>query len=183
MKPPTVTRRILGIDPGSHYCGFGIIEDTGNKLSCVTSGVISMGNKAELPQRLLAIFNNLSALVQQYRPQMMAVESVFHANHAKSALVLGHARGIPLLVAAQFKLEFFEYAPRAIKKGLTGAGNADKEMVQKMVRMLLRDSLLDKPVRNLSSRGDLKMDETDALAVAIYHAHINPWLKMTSSTL
>lgn len=159
-------RRILGIDPGSQITGFGIIEDAGNRIQCVATGTIRTAEAAELPQRLKIIYDNLVAIIRKYNPQVVAIESVFHGNNVQSALKLGHARGVALLAAAECGLQCFEYAPRTIKKGLTGSGAAGKDQVQKMVGALLRGSTLPK-----------SLDATDALAVAIVHAHTNPWLK------
>ena len=165
---------IIGVDPGSQVTGFGIIASKEQGMRCLASGVVSvpsakssvkainLANKTDLPERLAIIHDGLSALVERYQPQVMAVESVFHAKNSQSALKLGHARGIALLVAAQHRLPCYEYAPRSIKKGLTGTGAASKEQVQKMVRMILAGST----IRSL--------DASDALAVAIFHHHSNP---------
>lgn len=169
-----VKQRILGIDPGSQNTGFGIIEDNAGKLTCIDAGVIrtittrsKSSQESNLAQRLQIIFQNIALLIEQHRPEVMVVESLFHAKNAQSALILGHARGVALLAAAQHQLTLFEYTPRAIKKGLTGNGAAAKDDVARMVRLLLQDS------RSLS------LDASDALAVAIYHAHLNPWLRQT----
>lgn len=174
-------RRVLGIDPGTQLCGFGIVEDQGQQLRCLACGTIKTMTSRDndegsnLPQRLLVIYDNLTQLIKKYQPKVMAVESVFHAANAQSALKLGHARGVILMTAAQHGLDVFEYAPRSIKKGLTGSGAASKEQVQKMVKMLLRGTLDEATSRSL--------DATDALAAAIFHSHNNPFLKSVKSAV
>ncbi len=169
-------RRILGVDPGSQVTGFGVIEDRGDTLACLTSGTIRTtkaragDNQTNLPKRLGIIHDGLNQLVSQYRPQIMVVESVFHARNAQSALKLGQARGVALLVGAQHGLEVFEYSPRAVKKGITGSGAATKSQVERMVKVLLHGKVMR------------SLDATDALALAIYHCHLTPWLRHTKSS-
>jgi len=112
-----------------------------------------------LPERLLAISNALKGIIDQFRPDAMSIESVFFAKNVDSAIKLGEARGIPLLCAASSGVPVYEYAPRSIKQAVTGYGNATKEQVQKMVKMLLK------------TEARLKPDAADALAIAICHIH------------
>ena len=146
--------RILGVDPGSRRTGYAVVRKEGSQVSAVTYGTIALG-KSGLESRLLVLYQQLSAVVEEHRPQYMAVEGIFHAKHAGSALKLGHARGVILLVAALNNLELHEFAPRAVKQAVTSSGKASKEQVQRMVKTLLR--LSEQP----------QEDAADALAVAM----------------
>jgi crossover junction endodeoxyribonuclease RuvC len=149
--------RVLGIDPGSRFTGYGVVESRGGRLVHIGHGVIRAGGDAPLEQRLHVIFEQLSAAVALYRPEAVAVEGLFSFRNARSALVLGHARGVALLVAAQTRLPVFEYAPAKVKRAV-GAGGADgKDAVARMVHTFLRVSVLE------------RADASDALAVAICH--------------
>lgn len=148
--------RIIGVDPGSHATGWGVIQVTPT-VRWIASGVIRPGRKLPLPGRLMIIYDELVAAVAAHNPRIMAVEDLFNAKNARSSLVLGHARGAVLLAGARSGLAVSEYAPGEIKKALTGNGQADKEQVRFMVMRLL--SLRDTPA----------LDESDALAVALAH--------------
>lgn len=149
--------RVLGIDPGSRFLGFGVVEERHGRLSHVGHGVIRTDAGAPLEQRLLEIFSGLRQAMALYRPDAVAVEGIFHHRNARSALVLGQARGIALLVAAQAGLEVHEYPPARVKKAV-GAGGADgKGAVARMVETFLH---LEGPIRS---------DATDALAIAMCH--------------
>lgn len=151
--------KVLGIDPGSHVTGYGVIEKSpGGGLIHVCHGEIRPG-KLELPQRLLAINDSLTKVIEEVRPETLAIESVFFAKNVKSAILLGHARSVPLLLAAAYGLDVFEYDPRSVKAAVTGFGGATKDQVQRMVQMLLKTQ---KPPDS---------DAADALAVAICHIH------------
>ena len=149
--------RVLGIDPGLRNLGWGIIELHGNRLSHVANGHCK-SNLGKLPGRLLALHQQLTEILEKYRPHTAAVEQTFVNQDAKSTLKLGHARGIAMLVPAQFGLDVGEYAPNAIKKTVVGVGHADKEQIGLMVRMQLPGS------------NPIGPDSADALAVAICHA-------------
>lgn len=152
--------KILGIDPGSHFTGYGIVgKGGGGKLVHVADGCITLNPKAPLPERLLKISKGLDEIILEFRPDAVAIESVFFAANAKSAITLGHARGVSILSAASKGLPVFEYAPRAIKLAVTGYGNATKEQMQKMVKMLLKTAAAS------------RSDAADALAIAICHIH------------
>lgn len=151
--------RVLGIDPGSHRTGWGVVDCAPGKFRHVASGTLS-AQDAPLPQRLLAIAAGLDAVLVAHAPEVVAIESIFHAKNVKSALLLGHARGVALLFAAQHGLAIAEYAPAAIKKALTGSGRADKTQVQSMVHFLLGHDT------------GLELDASDALAGAICHAQL-----------
>ena len=149
---------ILGIDPGSRKTGFGIINTIGNKTEYVTSGVIRIPD-VELPERLKIIFNSITQIINQYCPQEMAIEQVFMAKNAASALKLGQARGAAIVAAVALDLPVSEYEARKVKQSVVGNGAADKLQVQHMVKTLLR--LPAAP----------QEDAADALAVALCHAN------------
>jgi crossover junction endodeoxyribonuclease RuvC len=152
--------RILGIDPGSGSTGYGIIDTDGSQHRAVVYGAINTHSRRPFHQRLLKIHTDLNDLLSRERAEIMAIEEVFHSTNVQSALRLGHARGIALLVAAQRGLDVYEYSPLEIKRAVVGYGRAEKAQVQTMVRLLL--NLPDIPSPN---------DAADALAVAICHAH------------
>ncbi|MFT3708732.1 MAG: crossover junction endodeoxyribonuclease RuvC [Archangium sp.] len=152
--------RVLGIDPGSRFLGYGVVDVHGARTTHVISGVIRADGKAALSQRLATIFTELKSVIDVYAPESVAVEGVFTHKNARSALVLGHARGVALLLAAQAELEVFEYAPARVKKSVGAGGNDSKESVAKMVERLLS---LREPLE--------RADAYDALAVALCHAH------------
>lgn len=158
--------RILGIDPGSNFTGFGLIESDGRKSAHLFSGVIRVQGES-LPEKLGMIFREVASIVEQYRPEQMAIENVFVSKNAGSALKLGQARGAAICAGVQGGLEVHEYSPREIKQGIVGSGAADKDQVQHMVRMLL--GLKEK----------LQSDQSDALAIALCHAHT--WQARTNS--
>ena len=149
---------ILGIDPGSQKTGFGIINFVSGRSEYVTSGVIRLPTGA-LPQRLRIIFDSVTELVDQHGPQELAVEQVFMAKSAGSALKLGQARGAAIVACAVQGIPVAEYSARQIKQSVVGTGAADKSQVQHMVRVLLR--LVATP----------QEDAADALAAALCHAH------------
>lgn len=153
--------RILGIDPGSVCTGFGVIDYERGRLSLVDQGSIHTPRGADLPERLGIIHDALRAVIERTRPAAMAVETPFAGHNVKSLVQLSHARGVVLLAARTAELEVFEYAPRSVKSAVVGYGGAEKEQVAKMVRILL------------PACATLKMtaDASDALAIAICHAH------------
>ena len=153
--------RILGIDPGSRITGFGIIDSDGRKSVHVASGCIRAGD-APLPERLRVIFREVQQIVAEYRPAAVAVEQVFMARNADSALKLGQARSAAICATFDGHAEVFEYAARAIKQAVVGIGHADKAQVGHMVAVLL------------NHRDALPVDASDALAVALCHAHTRP---------
>lgn len=151
-------RRILGIDPGSRITGFGVIETDGQRHRHLASGCITTTEK-DFPARLGEIYRQLDEVLEEHRPQEAAVEQVFMAKNASSALKLGQARGAAIAVIVNAGLAVFEYPPRSVKQAVVGTGGAEKPQVAHMVRILL----------NL--REQLKADQADALAVALCHAH------------
>ena len=149
---------ILGIDPGSRTTGFGIINMVGQTATYVTSGCIRCG-EGEIPERLTRIFDGIDELIETWVPQQFAIERAFMGKNADSALKLGQARGVALVVAARHGLPIYEYAPRAIKQAVSGSGNADKEQIQHMMKVLLK------------LPGLPQVDAADALAVAVCHGY------------
>jgi crossover junction endodeoxyribonuclease RuvC len=149
---------VLGVDPGTLHTGWGVVERKGPRLTGIAAGVIHTRREAPLAERLLAIFEGLSAVIEQHAPQCMAVEDVF-SRHARSALTLGQARGVVLLVGARAALEVSAYAPALVKRSVAGSGQAPKEQLARIVGAMLGWSKLPAP------------DATDALAIAITHAH------------
>ncbi len=152
--------RILGIDPGSGATGYGIIETDGSQHRAVLYGAIKTASHHPFHKRLLKIHTGLNKLLSCERADVMAIEGVFHAANVQSALRLGHARGVALLVAAQKGLAVYEYSALEIKSAVVGFGRAEKTQVQTMVRMLLDLPEIPSPDH-----------AADALAVAICHAH------------
>lgn len=152
--------RVLGIDPGSRYLGFGLVEWRQNQALHVHSGVVRADQRAPLHERLGTIYADLREVFARFQPAAVAVEGVFSHKNARSALILGHARGVALLLAAQAGLEVFEYAPARVKKAVGAGGNDSKESVARMVeRWLALEAPLD------------RADAYDALAVALCHVH------------
>jgi crossover junction endodeoxyribonuclease RuvC len=151
-------RRILGIDPGSRLTGFGILDFDGDKPTYVASGTVKSLD-GTFPDRLKQIFESVGEIVAEYRPDIVAIETVFMARNAGSALKLGQARSAALCATFAFDVEVFEYAPREIKQAVVGTGAASKEQVQHMVVSMLQ--LNATPAE----------DASDALAAAICHGH------------
>ena len=153
--------RILGVDPGSVTTGFGVVDYDRGRLALVEHGAIHTRRGADLPERLGVIHDTLREVIARTAPSSIAVETPFAGQNVKSLIQLSHARGVILLAARGAALEIFEYAPRAVKSAVVGYGGAEKEQVEKMVRMLLPGC------------GALKLqaDAADALAIAICHAH------------
>ena len=151
--------KILGIDPGSHTTGYGIIRYQNNCVSHVEAGIISGHRKNDVTS-LTEIFSEIEKILEKHAPDAVAVEDIFFASNAQSALKLGHARGVILLAVFRSGIPLFEYSALEVKKAVTGYGRADKTQVQKMVAKLL------------DIKGKLPAhDASDALAVAICHAH------------
>ena len=153
--------RVLGIDCGGEFTGFGVVEQTPDqRLICVECGAVRLSPRDPLPRRLKRIFDDLGAVIERHEPAMVAIEDVFYAANAKTALKLGQVRGVAMLVAAHFGLEVAEYAPLSIKSAVVGYGRADIVQVQQMVVRLLK---LPEPPDTF--------DASDALAIAICHLH------------
>lgn len=155
------TMRVLGIDCGTEYTGYGIVElGSDDRLHCVTCGAIKVSSRESMPLRLAGISTRLRDLITQYHPDRVAIEDVFYAVNVKSALKLGQVRGVAMLAAATAGLEVAEYAPLSIKSAVVGYGKAEKHQVQQMVARLLNLDEVPEPT-----------DAADALAIAICHLH------------
>jgi crossover junction endodeoxyribonuclease RuvC len=152
--------RIFGIDPGSDRTGYGCIETDGSRHRIVLAGAIKTPALASFPEKLLKIHAGLTALLIECRPDCVAVENLFHAANARSALKLGHARGVAILAAVEGGLPVAEYTPAEIKRAVVGYGRAEKQQVQQMVKLILGLAVAPTP-----------HDAADALAVAICHAN------------
>ena len=153
--------RVLGIDCGTEYTGFGVVElASSGRLHYLTCGAIKLSTRDPLPTRLSCIYTRLEQLIHEHQPDQVAIEDVFYALNAKSALKLGQVRGVAMLAAAVAGLEVAEYAPLSIKSAVVGYGRAEKQQVQHMVTRLLE--LTEPPQPS---------DASDALAIAICHLH------------
>jgi crossover junction endodeoxyribonuclease RuvC len=155
--------KVFGIDPGSFRTGYGCIDTDGSRHRLVTCGTIVTSRASCFPERLQIIHDGLAAAIQDAAPDCVAIESVFHSANARSAILLGHVRGVALLAARQAGRPIVEYTPAAVKRALVGTGRAEKGQVQLMVVRLLA-----------LGRAPRSLDTTDALAVAICHAHTEP---------
>ena len=150
--------RLLGVDPGMRFTGWGVIDIEGNRLRHVANGVIKSGN-GELAQRLKRLHEGLQSIVATHCPDSAAVEETFVNTDGQSTLKLGQARGVALLVPAIAGIPVAEYAANSVKKSVVGYGHADKAQIEHMINVLLPGAIVDSP------------DAADALAVAICHAH------------
>lgn len=154
-------RRVMGIDCGSEYTGFGIVEeDASAHLYCVTAGAVRLAPRDPLEKKLATIYHDLCVVIREFQPEVVAIEDVFYAVNAKSALKLGHVRGVAMLAVAECGLRVAAYAPLAVKSAVVGYGKAEKCQVQAMVARLLNLPVLPQPA-----------DVADALAIAICHLH------------
>ncbi len=147
---------IIGIDPGSHVCGYGILQLENNKIVAAGCDVIKIDPTLDLAERLAVIYSEIDKVIDEYKPDIAAVETIFYGKNIKSAFTLGHARGAILLALAQRKIKIVEYSPREVKKSVVGNGNASKEQVEYMVKKILKIDI--KPETQ---------DATDALANAL----------------
>jgi len=150
--------RVLGIDPGSRVSGYGVVDQTSNGIRYIASGCIRM-QQDSMPDRLKKIFDGVSELINIYQPDQVAIEQIFMHKNADSALKLGMARGAIMCATMQQNLPIYEYAARQVKLALVGKGSADKHQVQHMIKVLL------------GIQGEMPMDASDALAIAMCHIH------------
>lgn len=151
---------ILGIDPGIAITGFGLIEYSGNRFEVINYGAVTTDSKMPMPERLKKIYDDLDYVINLYKPEAVVIEELFFNTNAKTAIVVGQARGVAVLVAANNQKEIFEYTPLQVKQGVVGYGRADKNQVQQMIKTILKLDKVPKPD-----------DVADALAIAICHAH------------
>lgn len=152
-------QRILGIDPGTGIVGFGIIDSNGFKHQLVEAGVISTPPHTPLDERLEIIYKELSKLIEEFEPEVLAIEKLFFAQNVTTAISVSHARGVMLLAAKQAKLKIVEYTPLQIKQSITGYGRAEKKQIQQMVKTMLN-------LKQLPGQDDC----ADALAAALVWA-------------
>ena len=154
--------KVLGIDPGSRITGYGVVELLGNRLKYIDSGVIRTKEKTFI-KRLMIIFNEIEKIMDQHCPDEVAIENVFMHRNADSALKLGQAKAAAICGTFKKGVRVFEYSAREVKLAVVGTGAAEKGQVQDMVKLILA-------IKNQ----ELKLDESDALAIAICHAHSHP---------
>ena len=152
--------RVFGIDPGSERTGYGCVETDGSRHRIVVCGAISSPALASFPDKLHRIHSQLTIILAECRPACVAIENVFYSVNARSALKLGHARGVAMLAAVEAGVPVFEYTPAEIKRAVVGYGRADKAQVQHMIKLLLGLAEVPSP-----------HDAADALAVAVCHVH------------
>jgi len=154
-----VMKRILGIDPGLLHTGWAIIDVAGSNRKYIASGVILPPTKIEFAERLACIFNSISELCENFKPDECGIEVIFVNKNSKTTLLLGHARAAAITAVAVKNIPVFEYEPNKVKKALTGVGHADKEQIYKMLSILL-------PAARPKTA-----DESDAIAIALTHAN------------
>lgn len=152
--------RILGVDPGSQHTGYGCIEARDSRHHVVVCGALTPPPRVSLPEKLFTVHQGLADLIAKHRPDAVAIENLFYARNARSALILGHVRGVLMLAASQAQVPIWEYSPTEVKRAVVGYGRAEKRQVQQMVTLLLGLSTPPTP-----------LDVSDALAVAVCHSH------------
>ena len=162
--------RVFGIDPGSERTGYGCVETDGRRHRLVTCGAIAASAGDSFPARLARIHRELLARLSECQPELVVVENVFYAANARSALKLGHARGVAILAAVEAGCEVREYTPAEVKRAVVGYGRADKRQVQQMIKLLLGLDKVPTP-----------HDAADALAVAICHVHSSGGIRGSGS--
>lgn len=168
-QSPTFSRVVLGIDPGTAITGYGVVGETARgNFELLACGVIRTQAGEEMHLRLLEIFNDLKALIAEFRPTEMAVEKLFFGRNVTTAITVGQARGTVLLAGAQYGLDIAEYTPAEIKQAITGYGSADKQQIQEMVQRLL--NLLHPPHPD---------DAADGVAIAVCHLQRTRYLMLT----
>ena len=158
MEGNMTATRILGIDPGSRYMGYGVIESEGSRLKYIDAGRLVLGD-APFTERLLKIDTFLTEYLERMEPDEAAFEGIFHQKFADAAIKLGHARGVAIVACARYGIPLFEYAPTDVKQSITSFGRAEKSQVAWMVRIIL------------GVQNELPVDATDALGIAICHAN------------
>lgn len=157
---------IIGIDPGSRYCGYGLIEMQSRKVLAAGCDTINVSALPSLGERLKALYDAITGILEEFKPEVAAVESMFYHRQIKSVFTLGHARGVILLALAAYQIPVVEYSPREIKKSVVGNGNAGKQQVRYMINQLYP----------LSEKAR-KDDAYDALAIATCHYNRMKWAK------
>jgi crossover junction endodeoxyribonuclease RuvC len=161
--------KVLGVDPGLGITGYGLIEDAGGKIKLIEAGVIRTSSGAPIRDRLLKIYDGLSEIIEEYRPDALVLEKVYsHYRHPVTAILMAHARGVVCLLSGRYNIELINYASTKLKKSIVGRGRATKSQVAGMVKTLLSLKKVPKPE-----------DVTDALALAISHLQSVKLSKMT----
>jgi len=156
--------RVIGIDPGTVVCGYGVIDSVGSKMKAVDFGAVRVRGEATFPERLVQIHRGLVEVIERNKPEVASIERLFVGKSVKSAMVTGEGRGIAVLTAALAGLPVHEYTPAEVKKAVVGAGGAHKTQVQEMVRIILGLEKVPRP-----------QDAADALAIAICHCQRLPF--------
>jgi len=151
---------VLGVDPGTAITGYGLVQEAEGQLQAVAYGAITTPSDWTMPERLLKIYRDLTALIREYNPTEGAVEQLFFSRNVKTALAVGQARGVALLALAEGGLPVHEYTPLQVKQSVVGYGRAEKAQVQELVKLLLGLEVVPQPD-----------DAADALAIAICHLH------------
>lgn len=152
--------RILGIDPGYAILGWGVVDYEGNHFKVIAYDSIITDKDTPMPERLKSLYNGLSEIISKYRPEVASIEELYFNNNAKTAILVGEARGVAVLACADGNIQINEYTPLQIKQALVGYGRAEKKQIQEMVKTILNLEKVPKPD-----------DTADALAAAICHAH------------
>lgn len=151
--------RVLGVDPGTHKAGVGILETDGQQFKVIHCGTIRANSKDSIEKRLLHVFDSLQAVIQSFHPDIMALETLFYAQDVQAVERIGEARACAMLAASKQNIPVVEYGPMVVKRSVTGNGHATKEQVQFMIKRLL--NLKEAPA----------VDASDALAIAMCHLH------------
>jgi len=154
--------KILGVDPGLGITGYGLIEGTGDNIKLIEAGVIRTSSDSKITDRLLKIYDGLSEIIEEYRPEALVLEKIYsHYKHPATAILMGHARGVVCLLCGKYNLQLVNYASTHVKKSIAGRGRASKRQVGGMVKTLLSLRSIPQPE-----------DVTDALALAISHLYM-----------
>lgn len=150
---------ILGVDPGTTITGYGVIQQVDNSFRRIVNGAISLPSSKPIPDRLEIIYDELNKIIKKYKPNQFAIETAFYGKNVQSAMKIGYARGVSLLAAIHNNVPTSEYSPREVKKSVVGKGSASKQQVNYMIKTILQ-------IKSIK----MKMDESDALAIALCHA-------------
>jgi crossover junction endodeoxyribonuclease RuvC len=156
------SKRIIGIDPGSRFCGYGILDIERKKIAAAGCSVIQISDRKPLTERLRILYDEICKVLDEYKPNIAAIETMFYGKNFQGIFSLGHARGVILLALSQRDIPIHEYSPREVKKAVTGNGNASKQQIRYMIAQLL-------PL----TKSDLSSDAADALAIAMCHHNRN----------
>lgn len=151
---------VLGVDPGIAITGYGLVEECNGTLKPVDYGVVTTSSNMRMSDRLIKIYDSINQIISYYNPDALAVEELFFNKNVKTALIVGHARGVAILAAAKKGIPIYEYTPLQVKQAVVGYGRAEKNQVQQMIKFLLRLREIPKPD-----------DAADALAVSVCHIH------------